>query len=160
MRICVFSLNKLCLKQSLLRSSCKKVRRLEKSTPTPLQALLTIIRYESLIIQHQVKRFASKLLTSKNDIRPNWQCGLLSKLHDDPDSKSIGGWGRCYLNLPLRRVGRKCCVVPTRHHRETPPRELSGRPKAGKAGRTHSHTPVFRKGARAEKYFRSNLNSQ
>ena len=36
MKMCVFSLNKLCLKQSLLRSPWKKVRRLEKSTPTPL----------------------------------------------------------------------------------------------------------------------------
>ena len=39
-----FSLNKLCLKQSLLRSHWKKVRGIEKkSTPTPLKALLTII---------------------------------------------------------------------------------------------------------------------
>ena len=45
-----FSLNKLCLKQSLLRSPWKKVCRLEKSTPTPLQALLTIIRYGGFLI--------------------------------------------------------------------------------------------------------------
>ena len=31
--LCLYSLNKLCLKQSLLRSLWKKVHRLEKSTP-------------------------------------------------------------------------------------------------------------------------------
>ena len=40
-----YSLNKLCSKQSLPRSLWKKVRRLEKSTPTPLQALLTNMSY-------------------------------------------------------------------------------------------------------------------
>ena len=65
MRICVFSLNKLCLKQSLLRSPWKKVRRLEKSTPTPLQALLTIIRYAHILLK-EIK--LSFLLAAKSII--------------------------------------------------------------------------------------------
>merc|ERR1711989_281093 len=43
----IFGLNKLCSKQSLSRSLWKKVHRLEKSSPTPLVALLTNIRYVS-----------------------------------------------------------------------------------------------------------------
>ena len=40
------------------------------------------------------------------------QCDLLSKLHGDPDSKFIGGWGRrCYLNLPPERKLKQMSYV-------------------------------------------------
>ena len=51
-------------KQSLLRSLWEKVRQLEKSTPTPLQALLTIISYGT-------KSFWKHLLLS-------WMCWMVS----------------------------------------------------------------------------------
>ena len=94
---------------------------------------------------------------------------MLSKLHNDPDSKSIGGWGRrCYLNLPPERAQSKCpvCVVQCgtnvwyrqcgttqcvwyrramfgrlRHQKRT----LSGRQIAGEGGRTHSYTAPVKK---------------
>ena len=54
---------------------------------------------------------------------PNWQRGLRSKLHNDPESKSIGGWGRCYLNPPPKE--EMLSVVLARHRWETPSEELS-----------------------------------
>ena len=78
--LCLYSLNKLCEKQSLLRSLRKKVCRLEKSTPPPGVAIMTKMSYVNSLA-HSL--FMSNLCSRLFSVDPwelHWQCCGLPRL--------------------------------------------------------------------------------